>query len=189
MAGCYVDRVKKILLVLPALALAACAPSASYSGPPYTEATNLIATIDGQPVEAKTTPKSWMIDTSDYALTISPDSITPDVKGFNLILNNKTTSVMKIIWDDSVFSYATIPSPVFHEGIKYIDRNNSKPPTLIPPNGNLVDSVYPTKLAYFDDGKYTGGWKQLPVGKNVSVLLALEVNGKRQNLNIDIKSK
>lgn len=149
----------------------------------------MTATVDGQAVEVETTSKSWTISTADYKMVLTPDDVTPEVTGFNLLLSNTSAAVMKIVWDDSVFSYASIPSAVFHQGIKFTDRNNSKPPTLIPPKGNLIDSVYPTKLSYFDDGRYTMGWKQLPVGKNVSLLLALEVNGKRQNLNVDIKSK
>lgn len=185
------ESMRKILpmAALAASMLAACAPTAAYTGPSYVALTTASASIDGQPVPVATTEKAWTLTTPEYSLVLNPDSNTPDMSGFGFLISNKTNSTMKVIWDESVISVLSMPSAVYHEGIKYIDREAAKPPTIIPAAGNLVEVLYPTKYTYYDDSRYTGGWKQRPLGTNVGVLLALEVNGKRQNVSINLKAK
>lgn len=45
-----------------------------------------------------------------------------------------------------------------HSGVKYIDRNNSQPPNIIPKNASLSDVIIPTDNIYYVSGQY-GGWR------------------------------
>ena len=109
-------------------------------------------------------------------------------------LTNKTDFSIKVIWDDAAFVDETGKSHrVMHEGVKYIDRSNPEPPTVVPRKGSIDDLVYPTDYAYFVSGQY-GGWDESPlfpnraqsseelksksqkyVGKTFQVLLPLQI--------------
>lgn len=113
---------------------------------------------------------------------------------FNFELRNKSVHTIKINWDD--ISYVDINSNtgrVMHSGVKYIDRNNSQPPTSIPKNASISDNLLPTDNVYYISGEY-GGWKEkylLPcsfktkeeynliaptnVGKKMSILMPIMI--------------
>lgn len=111
----------------------------------------------------------------------------------NFILENNTQHTMRLIWDEAAFIEPTGSSGrVMHEGVKYIDRNNSQPPSVIPRNGQLTDLVLPTRNVRQG---YKSGWVTddliLPtykasgnsedalanVGKQFSVLLPIDIQG------------
>lgn len=57
-----------------------------------------------------------------------------------------------------------------HSGVKYIDRNNSQPASVIPKSASLSDIVIPTDNVYYVSGQY-GGWREgklfnFPIDKN-----------------------
>ena len=69
----------------------------------------------------------------------------------SFVLENKTDYSMKIIWDDAAFVDSKGQSQrVMHSGVKYTDRNNSQPPTIIVRKGKITDIVQPVDLVYLD---------------------------------------
>jgi len=83
---------------------------------------------------------------------------------FNLL--NKSDHSIKIIWDEAVYVNENGSSQkVFHSGVKYIDRNNTQPPTTIVKGASIDDLIMPTDNAYYVSGQY-GGWTELPLFKN-----------------------
>lgn len=78
---------------------------------------------------------------------------------FHFDLKNKSDYTIKINWDD--ISYVDINASagrVMHAGIRYVDRNNSQPPTSIPKNATITDVLIPTDNVFLNTGAY-GGWQ------------------------------
>jgi hypothetical protein len=114
----------------------------------------------------------------------------------SFVLTNKTDHSIKIVWDEAAYVDENgVSHRVMHEGVKYIDRNNPQPPTVVVRKGTIVDSIFPTDYVYYVSGEY-GGWREKPlfptfgytaegirdkaeqyVGKTIQVLLPLQIEG------------
>ena len=88
----------------------------------------------------------------------------------NFTLTNKTDHSIKIVWDEAAFIDLDGQSGrVAHTGVKYVDRNASQPPSVIPGRTSLTDFVLPTDRVYYREGYYgryyssPGGWEELPL--------------------------
>jgi len=103
-------------------------------------------------------------------------------------LNNKSQHTLKLIWDETAFVYPSgVSARVMHEGVKYNDRNNSQPPTIIPKDGSLFDCLNPTDRVFFGYKSYVlydgYEWQTAPylcpsdVGKDFRIVLPLQVEG------------
>ncbi len=80
-------------------------------------------------------------------------------------IENKTDSTIKIIWDEAAFiSQNGESSRIMHSGIKYIDRNNSQPASVIIRKGKFSDLISPTDNVYYNSNY---GWDTLPIIKNI----------------------
>ena len=109
----------------------------------------------------------------------------------HFLLTNKSQHSIKIPWDDMV--YVDIygqTGRVMHSGIKYIDRNNSQPASVVPRGTTISDLVMPTDNVYYVSGQY-GGWSEHPllpryttteeiqssgvVGKSMKVLFPIQI--------------
>lgn len=188
---------KKLILLAPLLTLASCAPAlAPYNGPKLTTLVNATANIDGADVAVEPVKDNgWVITQPAYKLIIATEPNRPGIKGFSLVLSNTSKQPIKVLWDDSAISMGSIPSAVYHVGTKYNEVNSSKPATIVPAGGNLVDVAYPSALVSYDGGRYGAGWiegtffEKLASGSTAGFLLALEVEGKRQNLTFKMTAK
>lgn len=120
----------------------------------------------------------------------------PLITQFDFTLQNKTEHSLKIIWDDAAFvNQDGISERVMHAGVKYIDRNNSQPPTVIIKGAKINDMVVPTDNVYYISVEY-GGWRTKPIfpnrantqeelntltkqyiGKEVKIVLPIEIQG------------
>jgi hypothetical protein len=122
-----------------------------------------------------------------------------DKKRINFVLNNKTNSTMKIIWDGTSFvDMAGLGHRVMHGGVKYTDRSNPQPPTVILRKGSVEDMMLPTDHVRFQERSYSPSeWVESPLlpefeaqtrdelnfkaapylGKTMQVLLPLEIDG------------
>ena len=109
-------------------------------------------------------------------------------------LFNKTDHSIKIIWDEAAFvNIDGETRRVMHSGVKYVDRNNPQPPSIIIRKGTLSDVIVPSDHVYYISGKY-GGWQELPLfpdaaiteeelktksgiylGKSIQILLPLQM--------------
>lgn len=87
-------------------------------------------------------------------------------KQINFTLKNKTNDVMKIIWDEASIVQFGTTHKVMHNGVKYIDRNSSQPPSVIPSQASIDDLVLPADNVYYREGYYStyssnpGGWEE-----------------------------
>lgn len=86
-------------------------------------------------------------------------------------IENKSNYSIKIPWDDVAYiSSSGQTGRVMHSGVKYIDRNNSQPASVIPKSASLSDIVIPNDNIYYVSGQY-GGWREsklfnFPIDKN-----------------------
>jgi hypothetical protein len=104
------------------------------------------------------------------SMSFDDDKITSNFiigdKQINFTLKNKTNDVMKIIWDEASIVQFGTTHKVMHNGVKYIDRNSSQPPSVVPPQASINDLVLPADNVYYRDGYYStyssrpGGWEE-----------------------------
>ncbi len=80
-------------------------------------------------------------------------------ENFNFTITNKSDKTMKLIWDDAVMIEADNTSTrVMHLGVKYNERDQSIPPSIIPRNGRLEDQATPTNRVKWREGSYSEYW-------------------------------
>ena len=73
----------------------------------------------------------------------------------NFELYNKTSHSIKIIWDEAAYVDVTGQSQrIMHSGVKFIDRNNPQPPSVIIRKGTLTDIIIPTDNVYFNSRNF-----------------------------------
>lgn len=124
---------------------------------------------------------------------------------FSFTLKNKSEYSIKIPWDDVTYiNTKGSVSRVMHAGVKYIDRNNSQPASVIPKGASLSDIIQPTDNVYYISGQY-GGWQtsklfnynidvkkleesKLPyIGKTVRILLPILIQDVRNEYVFEFK--
>lgn len=60
-------------------------------------------------------------------------------------LHNKTDHSIRVIWDDAIYVGPEGESHrVMHSGVKYSERNNPQPPSIVARRGMLTDVIIPT---------------------------------------------
>ncbi|MHA1587465.1 MAG: hypothetical protein ACTSV9_01690 [Candidatus Thorarchaeota archaeon] len=104
--------------------------------------------------------QSDVLTYSDANITISFTMSVGDYgigyKGIGFTITNKSEQAIALDWDRSSI---TLPngqiSNIMHEGILFIDRNATAPPTTIPPGGKLSDTAFPTRNVSYSDGWHT----------------------------------
>lgn len=134
-----------------------------------------------------------VVDTSStlsYVDSLINAVFTIGKKDISFVMRNKTEKTMKILWDESLFIQNGISEKVMHSGVKFIDRNQSMPATVIPPNTLHTDIIIPSNKVYWREGYYSqygsspGGWEQKDLfpestekGTQFSVYMPMVVNG------------
>lgn len=120
----------------------------------------------------------------------------PQEKGFYFILKNKSGNSIKIVWDDaSYMGVDNSASRVFHNGVKYIDKDKAQPATIVPNGATVEDVVSPTdKVSWSGSSWYTdpllyGYDNGLKAGKTVKVLLPISVKGVENEYTFVFKVK
>ena len=85
-------------------------------------------------------------------------------------LENKTDHSIRIPWDEAAFVDINGRSHrVMHAGVKYSERENPQPPSIVVRHGSIEDIVFPTDLVYYREGYYgtyyssPGGWEENPL--------------------------
>lgn len=182
-----------------ALGLVACAPTTSSQ--PSSVNRYFDVTVNGQPVPHRSDAASAFVYRTD-AFVLAMDLGTTEwfggtrsaVEGVRIALENDSDGAVKILWDDSTFvDPSGSSSRIFHFGVKYTDRNNSLPPTVVAPHARVDEGIYPTDYAHY--GPYSG-WYSAPIVSMASVAdttfrvyLVLEVNGAQVPLDIMFQGK
>ena len=115
-------------------------------------------------------------------------------EAFHFGLENKTDHSLKIIWDEAAYVGVDGASGrVMHSGVKYTERNNPQPPSVVVRRGRISDMVVPVDNVFYVSGV---GWQTMPlfptaatskaeagedaqlyVGKSVEILLPIEIQG------------
>lgn len=127
----------------------------------------------------------------------------PTQEGFYFQIYNKTDNSIKVIWDEAVFVDQSNKSHrIMHAGVKYNERENPQPPSVIIRKGSIDEFASPTDYVYFYRGygnQYVidpSEWRHIPmlnckseeqmkadndakqlVGKKLQLLLPLEIQG------------
>jgi hypothetical protein len=90
--------------------------------------------------------------------------VNQDAIGF--YMNNKTDHSLKIVWDEAAFvDQNGTTHRVMHQGIKYTDRDQAQPPSIVVRKGNYGDIIEPTDYVSFRERtEYSsGGWEEKPI--------------------------
>ena len=97
----------------------------------------------------------------------------PTNQQFNFRLYNKSKYPIKIIWDEASFVNSDNEAHhVIHAGIKYINKESSMVPTIIPPNTYINDLIIPSSAIIWEINGPFSGWKLAPI-------FPFDMNGKR----------
>ena len=113
-------------------------------------------------------PKNVSLGKIDSLKSIYEDSLIKinwsyDITQLGFELLNKTEQTLKLIWDEAAFISLTNETlRTFHKGVKYIDRENTQPPTSIYKKTTLSDLISPTTYTRYTSGQY-GGWVSDPL--------------------------
>lgn len=104
----------------------------------------------------------------------------PQHNQIEFTLNNISNKTLKIIWDETTFvNEFGEAGRIMHSGVKFNERNNSQPASVIPPGTKITDLVAPTDKVYM--GAY--GWSQDYIfNKSVNdgiikVVMPIEIDG------------
>lgn len=109
----------------------------------------------------------------------------------NFKLKNLSDNKIKVIWDEVVYVNPDGSTDrVMHAGVKYVNRNESQPPTVIPVGSFIEDAIIPTSVVSFvayvgwaegslfnvSSDKKTSKWQlENTYGKNVKVIMPIEI--------------
>lgn len=137
-------------------------------------------------------------DTAEISRYVYSDSLMsiawlPYPQQFEFVLQNKSDHTMKVIWNEAAFVDSNGGThPVMHQGVKFSDKNNPMPPSVVISGGNLSDLIYPSdyiswgynswiEKGIFEPISAMSVSKLQPAkeheGKTVKVLLPLEIEG------------
>lgn len=137
-------------------------------------------------------PAQLILYNSKYTDSLINIEFSYDDKSIPFELTNKGKKSVRVIWNEAAYiDYNNTSGKVMHVGIKYIDRSNDQPPTLIIGGSKISDLATPTENVFYSSGTY-GGWRKndlfpsprkndekILVGKTVKLLLPIQVEGKQ----------
>ncbi len=146
-----------------------------------------------------TTPLSYNFIEASAVKSFPGGTVTGSIgrTQIGITVENNSGEPIEIAWNDSSFIDMTRSAKrVFHTAVKYADREQSLPNTVIPPLAKVEDAAVPAGSVYFVEGQY-GGWRENPLlpdeippdladkamssmkGAKVALFLQLLVSGKK----------
>lgn len=112
-----------------------------------------------------------------------------DKKKISFSLLNKTKHSIKIVWDESVYiDQNGRRNRVMHQGVKYINKSQPQPPSIVARGATIEDVVIPADNVHL----VGSSWRVYPllpyssedatdaknlIGEKLQVLLALQIQG------------
>ena len=91
---------------------------------------------------------------------------SPSAYGVGFTIDNKTDSSITVLWDDAAYvNEVGSRYHVIHSGVRFINKRDLQPPTVIPKEGTLNDLVFPVDYIY---GDMDGGWYEAPLWPDAS---------------------
>ncbi len=111
------------------------------------------------------------------------------------VLHNNSDEPIKIDWNLVSFVQPNGASQgVIHKGVKLVDRQASKPPSMVPPKANLEDIIVPVENVRFQDGEWQtdklfpdGPAASSSIGTEFSVFMPMDVGGIVKNYTFTFK--
>lgn len=90
-------------------------------------------------------------------------SIQQSEVAFNL--KNNSDKPLKIIWDDASFVYNGEAQKIIHKNVKFIDKEKTQAPTVIPPQSFISDFVQPIDAIKFNYNSFSDNsyWSSKPI--------------------------
>ena len=107
-------------------------------------------------------------------------------------ITNKRASPIEIIWDHaSIVDLKGQAHRVLHAGLRYMQRDQPMPPTVIPPNAKMSEGVIPSDYVSYE----SNNWQVKPFlaillggdGRTFSLFLPMKINGVTKNYNLVFK--
>lgn len=126
-------------------------------------------------------------------------------KEFYFTIKNKSNYSLSIPWNEvSYINVVGSTGRVMHNGIKFSEKNNVQPPSVIPKNASLTDVILPTDNVYYINVG-SPSWVTIPlinlpidkknfeeskkqwIGKTVRVLLPIVIEGVKNDYIFEFK--
>lgn len=95
------------------------------------------------------------------------------IDGVVIGFENKTASIVRIVWDKSSIVYNGNSNVIFLEGSKYIDAGKSTPDMIIPAQGSVKKGIYSASQPSYVSGQY-GGWRMDIMAQSITIVLCVE---------------
>jgi hypothetical protein len=121
-------------------------------------------------------------------------------KDISFVLRNQTPNTIKVLWDESLFIKNGSPGKVMHGGVKFTDRNQSMPPSVVPAGTTFEDVIVPSENVYWKEGYYSqygsspGGWEKndllpsnLSKGDKIGVFMPMNIGGSTKEYNFTFR--
>jgi len=104
-------------------------------------------------------------------LTYTDDKLTIDFvlndADMSLKIKNNSDKPLKIIWDEASFVNNGEAQKIIHKNVKFIDKEKSQAPTVIPPRSFIDETIQPIDDIKFQQqgyGRYTSyAWSAKPI--------------------------
>jgi hypothetical protein len=178
--------------------------SQSFSRQDMASLTNISASGIAEWKASCTTPLSYSFVGKNVSKGFAGGTVTAaiSINQIALTVENNSDEPVEIAWNDSSFIDTTRSAKrIFHSGVKYADREQSLPNTVVPPLAKVEDAAVPAANVHFVEGQY-GGWRESPLlpaevppeladkaiasmkGAKVALFLQLVVAGKKQPISL-----
>lgn len=121
-------------------------------------------------------------------------------KDISFVLRNQTPNTIKILWDECLFINNGSPGKVMHGGVKFTDRNQSMPPSVVPAGTTFDDVIVPSENVYWREGYYSqygsspGGWEKKDLlssysskGDKFGVFMPMNIGGTTKEYNFNFR--
>lgn len=135
-------------------------------------------------------PESTSQDTPFGTISLSPGSITNQMKSFTLYVNNTSQSAVEIDWNKTLyFTEGQTAGGFVYQGIILADRNNPRMPDIIPPGMSLNKEITPNVKVYYSPAtQYVQGyWTSSAIlGGNQGAYVTAKWEGKEINTKLTI---
>ena len=143
------------------------------------------------PAHWKSVPDIAMVENERFRAQLKPVfGKSGGCEAFVLGIVNKTDKNIKVNWNKTLYISGGHTSGGFmFKGVAYKDRNNPKPPDVVPGNATLTKTIRPSNLAHYDPAQ-KDGWRHeaMPQGEN-GALVSLSIDGKEVTERLVVRLK
>lgn len=137
---------KRYLFSFSMLLLSGCAQHLKY------ETTFVAIEENGQDLKKESTESSF--ETQTFSLVASLGK-----SGILIVIHNNSSEKIKILWDETlIVDPQGTTHRTLHEGVRYVARYESQPPTIILPSQSHADIIQSADTLHYHPGTYSSGY-------------------------------